>query len=484
MIHFKIISRIIGLLLLIEAFFMTGAFTLSLYNEEHITTAYLYTLAATIGAGSLFLYFGRGKERNISRKDGYIVVSLCWIIFSIFGSMLYIFSGYIPSVTNAFFETMSGFSTTGATILDNIEALPASLLFWRAMTHWIGGLGIVFFTVAILPIFGMGDIHLFAAEATGPIHGKLHPRISVTARWILTIYISLTIINAICLKLAGMNILDSVCHAMSTMATGGFSNKQASIEAYNSPTIEYITTLFMFLGGTNFSLLYLTIFKGKFAELFRDSEFKCYANIILIATIGIMAGLLLTNSLNIEKAFRDSLFQTVSTVTTTGFCTTDYMTWHPLLWLIISTLMYVGACSGSTTGAMKCVRVSILGRVMMNEFKRIVHPNAIIPVRMSHKIISAPVQSAILAFTVLYIGVVMVGVFVNMAFGLDFMEAYGLSVSCTGNIGPALGSYGPAFSMNALPDALKWFASFQMLVGRLEFFAVLLLLTPMFWKRQ
>jgi trk system potassium uptake protein TrkH len=268
------------------------------------------------------------------------------------------------------------------------------------------------------------------------------------------------------------------------MATGGFSNKQASIEAYNSPTIEYITTLFMFLGGTNFSLLYLTIFKGKFGELFRDSEFKCYANIILIATIGIMAGLLLTNSLNIEKAFRDSLFQTVATVTTTGFCTTDYMTWHPLLWLIISTLMYVGACSGSTTGAMKCVRVSILGRVMMNEFKRIVHPNAIIPVRMSHKIISAPVQSAILAFTVLYIGIVMVGVFVNMAFGLDFMEAYGLSVSCTGNIGPALGSYGPAFSMNALPDALKWFASFQMLVGRLEFLAVLLMLTPMFWKRQ
>lgn len=484
MIHFKIISRIIGLLLLIEAFFMTGAFALSLYNEEHIITAYLYTLAATVGAGSLFLYCGRGKERNISRKDGYIVVSLCWIIFSIFGSMLYIFSGYIPSVTNAFFETMSGFSTTGATILDNIESLPASLLFWRAMTHWIGGLGIVFFTVAILPIFGMGDIHLFAAEATGPIHGKLHPRISVTARWILTIYISLTIINAICLKLAGMNLLDSVCHAMSTMATGGFSNKQASIEAYNSPTIEYITTLFMFLGGTNFSLLYLTIFKGKFGELFRDSEFKCYANIILIATIGIMMGLLLTSVPNVEKAFRDSLFQTVATVTTTGFCTTDYMGWHPLLWLTISILMYVGACSGSTTGAMKCVRVSILGRVMMNEFKRIVHPNAIIPVRMSHKIISTPVQSAILAFTVLYIGVVMVGVFVNMAFGLDFMEAYGLSVSCTGNIGPALGNYGPAFSMNALPDVLKWFASFQMLVGRLEFFAVLLLLTPMFWKRQ
>lgn len=484
MIHLKIISRILGLLLLIETLFLTITFGVSLYYEEHITTAYISTLAATLACSSLLLYLGRGKERNISRKDGYIVVSSSWIIFSVFGSMPFIFSGYIPSVTNAFFETMSGFTTTGATILDNIEQMPPSLLFWRAMSHWTGGLGIVFFTVAVLPIFGMGDIHLFAAEATGPIHGKLHPRISVTARWILTIYISLTIIGIISLKLAGMGIFDSVCHSMSMIATGGFSTKQASIEAYNSPLIEYIVTLFMFLGGTNFSLLYLAIFKGKFSDLFRDSEFKCYVNIILIATAGIAIGLLLTAAIDVEKAFRDALFQTVATVTTTGFCSTDYMMWHPLLWLIISVLMYIGACSGSTTGAMKCVRVAILGRVMINEFKRIVHPNAVIPVRMSHKIIATPVQSAILAYTVLYLGVVMAGVFVNMAFGLEFMEAYGLSVSCTSNIGPALGSYGPAFSMNALPEVLKWFASFQMLVGRLEFFAVLLMLTPMFWRRQ
>jgi trk system potassium uptake protein TrkH len=484
MIHLKIISRILGLLLLIETLFLTTTFGVSLYYEEHITTAYISTLAATLACSSLLLYLGRGKERNISRKDGYIVVSSSWIIFSVFGSMPFIFSGYIPSVTNAFFETMSGFTTTGATILDNIEQMPPSLLFWRAMSHWTGGLGIVFFTVAVLPIFGMGDIHLFAAEATGPIHGKLHPRISVTARWILTIYISLTIIGVISLKLAGMGIFDSVCHSMSMIATGGFSTKQASIEAYNSPLIEYIVTLFMFLGGTNFSLLYLAIFKGKFSDLFRDSEFKCYVNIILIATAGIATGLLLTAAIDVEKAFRDALFQTVATVTTTGFCSTDYMMWHPLLWLIISVLMYIGACSGSTTGAMKCVRVAILGRVMINEFKRIVHPNAVIPVRMSHKIIATPVQSAILAYTVLYLGVVMAGVFVNMAFGLEFMEAYGLSVSCTSNIGPALGSYGPAFSMNALPEVLKWFASFQMLVGRLEFFAVLLMLTPMFWRRQ
>ncbi|MBQ7361951.1 MAG: TrkH family potassium uptake protein [Bacteroidaceae bacterium] len=484
MIHPKIISRIIGLLLLIETFFLSGAFAMSLYYNEGISMAYVYTLLATMACASVLLYFGRGKDRNISRKDGYIVVSTSWIVFSVFGSMPFIFSNAIPSVTNAFFETMSGFTTTGATILDNIEALPPSLLFWRAMTHWMGGLGIVFFTVAVLPIFGMGDIHLFAAEATGPIHGKLHPRISVTARWILTIYISLTIIGAFALYLGGMNVFDSVCHSMSTMSTGGFSTKQASIAAYNSSTIEYITILFMFLGGTNFSLLYLSIFKGRFSDLFRDSEFKCYVNIVLIATVGITVGLLMTTSIGVEKAFRDSLFQTLSTVTTTGYCSSDYMLWHPLLWLVISALMYTGACSGSTSGGMKCVRVAILGRVMINEFKRIVHPNAIIPVRMSRKIITSPVQSAILAYTVLYVGVVMVGVFVNMAFGLEFMEAYGLSVSCTSNVGPALGDFGPAFSMDALPMALKWFASFQMLVGRLEFFAVLLMLTPMFWRRQ
>ena len=484
MIHFKIISRILGLLLLIEALFMLTALGVSIYYNEHIVSAYIYTIAATIAGGTLLLYTGSGSDRNISRKDGYIVVSLAWIIFSVFGSLLYMLSGYIPNVSNAFFETISGFTTTGATILDNIEELPPSLLFWRAMTHWIGGLGIVFFTVAILPIFGMGDIHLFAAEATGPIHGKLHPRISVTARWILTIYISLTAITATCLTFAGMDIFDAICHAMSTIATGGFSTKQASIEAFNSPLIEYIILIFMFIGGTNFSLLYLTIFKGKIKELISDSEFKCYAGIVIGASLVITTGLILTGTSDAEIAIREALFQVVATVTTTGFCTTDYMGWHPLLWLIISGLMYFGACSGSTTGGMKCVRVTILSKVMTNDFKRIVHPNAIIPVRMSKKIISSPVQSAILAYTVLYLGVVMAGVLVNVAFGLEFMEAYGLSVSCTSNIGPALGSYGPAYSMNALPETLKWFCSFQMLVGRLEFFAVLLMLTPMFWKRQ
>ena len=254
MFHPKIVFRIIGLLLFIEALFLLGSVAVSLYYNEDVVRPLVISVGAMVGAGILLTYLCHGTERNISRKDGYIVVTLCWVVFSLFGTLPYMLTGYIPDFTDAFFETMSGFSTTGATILQNIEELPKSLLFWRMMTHWVGGLGIVFFTVAVFPIFGLSDIHLFAAES-GPMRAKLHPRISVTARWILTIYVGLTIIAAVAMAFAGMGWFDAVCHSMSTIATGGFSTKQDSIAAFNSPAVEYVTTLFMFLGGTNLSLL-------------------------------------------------------------------------------------------------------------------------------------------------------------------------------------------------------------------------------------
>lgn len=484
MFHPKIISRILGLLLFIEAAFLLTSLAVALYYHETIIDTYLYTLAAMVGTGAVLAYIGRGKERNISRKDGYIVVTFCWILFSLFGAIPYYLSGSLPSVTDAFFETMSGFSTTGASVVSNVEALPHSLLFWRAMTHWVGGLGIVFFTVAVFPVFGLGDINLFAAESVGPMRAKLHPRISVAARWILTIYIGLTIIATVSFYLAGMGKFDALCHAMSTVSTGGFSTKQASIATYNSPLIEYVVTLFMFLGGVNLSLLYLFFFKARFGDLLRDSEFRVYAGSVLLFTVLITVGLFFTTPMGVEESFRTSLFQVVSMQTTTGFATSNYVLWQPILWLMISAIMFLGACSGSTSGAMKCARISILGRVMFNEFKRILHPNAVIPVRMSGKIVPSSVQSAILAYTVIYVATVVVGVFVNMTFGLDFLDAYGLSVTSVGNVGPALGHYGPMDSFSTLPALVKWFCSFQMLVGRLEFFAVLLLLMPAFWRRQ
>ncbi len=483
MFHPKAIFRIIGFLLLFEALSLLSSVPVALYYGEP-TEYLLLSVAAMVVSGSFFAYVCRKAGRNVSRKDGYIVVTVIWIIFSLFGSLPYMLSGYIPSFTDAFYETMSGFTTTGSSILSNIESLPRSLLFWRSLTHWIGGLGIVFFTVAVFPIFGLGDMHLFAAESVGPMRAKLHPRISVTARWILTVYIGLTVIATVAFYAAGMGWFDSLCHSMSTVSTGGFSTKQASIAAFGSPLIEYVTILFMFIGGVSLSLQYLLIFKGRIKELFRDTEFRTYLMFVLFFTAIISVGLFLTTTMTAEWSFRTALFQVVSIQTTTGFATVDYTLWSPLLWLMLCGLMFVGACSGSTSGAMKCVRVATLFKVMWNEFKRIVHPNAVLPVRMARKIIPTSVQSAILAYTVIYFFMVIVGLVVNMAFGIDFLNSFGLSVASVGNVGPALGNYGPMDSLALLPAGVKWFCSFQMLVGRLEFFAVLLLLTPIFWKRQ
>ena len=484
MFHPKVIFRVIGMLLFIEALFILLCVGVALFYNENTVQPLLSSAGIVALVGAVLVMLCKGGERNVSFKDGYIVVSLCWVVFSLFGTLPYMLSGSITNFTDAFFETMSGFSTTGATILEDIEALPNSILFWRMMTHWVGGLGIVFFTVAVFPMFGLNDMKLFSAESVGPMRSKLHPRISVTARWILTIYIALTIMCAVSLNIAGMGWFDSICHSMSTIATGGFSTKQASIAAFNSPAIEYVITFFMFVSGVNLSLLYLAIFKFKLMTLLRDTEFKTYLIIVSVFTIAIGAGLFFTTDAGVEGSFRESIFQVVSLQTTTGFATANYATWMPLLWLLLCALMFFGACSGSTSGAMKCIRISILFKVVWNEFKRIVHPNAVIPVRMSKRVIPTAVQSAILAYTVIYIFTLVAGLFVNMAFGIDFLDSFSLSVASVGNVGPALGNYGPMDSFATLPDGVKWFSAFQMLVGRLEFFAVLLLFTPVFWKRR
>ena len=484
MFHPKIIFRVIGYLLFLEALAITSCLGLSLYGGESIVMAYVWTLLILLGAGALLLYLGRGAKKGVSRKDSYVVVTLCWLIFPAFAALPFYFSGYMSSMTDAFFEAVSGFTTTGASVIDNLEEYPPSLLFWRSLTQWIGGLGIVFFTVAVMPVFGKGNMPLLAAESVGPIRTKLHPQVAVTSRWILMIYLCLTVASVVSLDLAGMNLFDAVCHSMAAVSTGGFSTKQASIAAYQSPSIEYVVTLFMFLGGTNFSLLYMLLIKRRPGELFKDGEFRTYLKIIVVFTFILSVGLFFTTSMNVEEAFRNAIFQVVTILTTTGFCTLDYMTWMPLLWLMVSFLMYLGACTGSTTGGIKCVRIRLLGRIIANEFKKIMHPNLIAPVKLGNKVIQDRVMTSIVAFILIYLGVVAVGLTVNMAFGLNFIEAYGLSLTSVGNVGPGLGFFGPANTMSSLPDVLKWFSCFQMLVGRLEFFAVFVLFTQAFWKKQ
>mgnify|MGYP002795598966 FL=1 len=378
---------------------------------------------------------------------------------------------------------MSGFSSTGATILDDIESLPHGILFWRSMTQWIGGLGIIMFTIAVLPIFGVSGLQVFAAEASGPTHDKVHPRIGITAKWIWSIYAGITALLVGLLMLGGMDWFDSICHAFATTGTGGFSTKQASVAYYNSPYIEYVISIFMFISGINFTLLLLFV-NRKFKKFISNAELKFYFGSVVLFTAVIAIVLYYTSPMGMEESFRKSLFQVISLHTSTGFATDDYMQWTPVLWGLLTIIMLMGACAGSTTGGLKCIRMVILTKVSRNEFKHILHPNAILPVRINKQVISPSIVSTVLAFCFIYIAIIVIGTLLMMAMGVGAEESMGCVISSIGNMGPGLGETGPAYSWNALPDAAKWLLSFLMLLGRLELFTVLLLFTPDFWKRN
>lgn len=441
----------------------------------------------TTASGLVFLLAGRKnghKEFSMTRRDGYIVVASSWLLFSVFGSLPYLISGYITGFTDAYFETISGFTTTGATIIKDVEILPHGLLFWRSLTQWIGGLGIVFFTVVVLPVFGVGETQLFAAEAIGPRRGKLHPRIGVSGRWILTVYLIITILCTVALKCCGMSLFDSVNHALCTAATGGFSTKNASIAYFNSRSIEYVITIFMFLSGINYGLLFFVAFKGKVRKLLEDTEFKWYVLVILLFTAIVGISLFISTPYDAADSLRNALFHVTAIITTTGFTTTDYTLWPPFIWMIIGLCMYMGACAGSTSGGMKAIRLAILIKTMRNEFHRILHPNAVIPVRINGKVIPQSTRQSVLTFSIFFLALVFFGWFFYLAIGVDITDAYGTSLSCLSNIGLTIGDHGCNIPWDDMPTLGKWFSTFLMVIGRLEIFAVLLLLTPSFWKHR
>ncbi len=483
MINLKMIYRIIGFLLLIEAVMLLVCSGVAFFYKGDDLMSFLYSAGLCVCVGSLLLAIGRKSERYLGRRDGYVIVTVAWLAFSIFGMLPFYLSGYIPSITDAFFETMSGFTTTGASILNDIERLPHGLLFWRSMTQWIGGLGIVFFTIAVLPIFGVGGIQVFAAEASGMAHDKVHPRIGVTAKWIWSIYAGMTGALIVLLVFGGMDVFDSICHAFTTTSTGGFSTKQSSVAYFDSPYIEYVIAIFMFFSGTNFTLL-LFLVSGRFKKFFSNAELKWYLVSVVILTLAIAVGLYFLNSMEGEEAFRKSLFQVVSLHTSTGFATADYMTWAPVLWGILTVIMLMGACAGSTTGGIKCIRLLILAKISRNEFKHITHPNAVLPVRVNKQVISPSLRSTILAFTFLYAFILIVSTLSLMFMGMGMVESLGCSISSLGNMGPGLGYFGPANSWYDVPTAGKWVLSFLMLLGRLEIFTVLLLFNSSFWRKN
>lgn len=432
----------------------------------------------------------------MNKREGYIVVTLGWVAMAISGAIPYMVTNVIPTFTSAFFETMSGYTTTGATILNDIEIVPKGVLFWRSTTHWIGGMGIIVLAIAILPLLGIGGMQLFAAEAPGPSADKLHPRITDTAKRLWLIYFGYTVAETILLKVAGMSFFDAINHAMSTLSTGGFSTKNASVAYWNDrPIIQYIIIVFMFLAGTNFVLSYYA-FKGRVQKAIQDEELKLYFKFIALFTIIVSLIIYFKADLALstidhpmvwgkaESAFRHGLFQVLTVITTTGFITADYTLWTPFLVVFFFGIMFLGGSAGSTSGGVKVMRHLILIKNGFLEFKRALHPNAVLPVRYNKKAISGDIVFNILGFFILYMLSFIVGALVFSMFQIDFQSAIGLSASSLGNIGPALGNFGPVNNYAALPPLAQWWSSFLMLIGRLELFTVLILFTPFFWRNR
>ena len=383
MVNFRIISKIIGSLLFLESFFMAICLAMTFYFHEDDVMAFMTSTLLTFGSGCIFLFFGHNAENSLSRRDAYVVVTAAWLVFSFFGMFPFIIHGCITNITDAFFESTSGFTTTGASIIDDVEILPHGILFWRSLTQWIGGLGIVFFTIAILPSLVGGSVKVFAAEATGPIRSKMHPRLSTSAKWIWSIYLILTLACGLSYWAAGMNWFEALNYSMTTTATGGFAIHNESTEYFHSPTIDYISITFQFLSGINFTLLYISIIKMRVKTLFTNSEFKLYLGIVAGATLWIMYLLLTRMNYDIEHAFRSALFQVVSFITTTGMFNEDAGTWPHITWVILGVVMYLGACAGSTSGGFKCIRGVMLLKVIRNNFRQILHPNAVLPVKIN-----------------------------------------------------------------------------------------------------
>lgn len=479
--NLKLIIRILGFLIFGEGIALLISLFVSLFFSSPDLSSFIITSVITLVIGGLLLGFTRNTVKDIGKREGFFIVAFSWVTFSFFGSLPYIISGSIPNFTDAFFETISGFTTTGSSILTDIETLSQGILFWRSFTQWLGGMGIIVLSLAILPVFGIGGIQLFTAEYPSPTLEKISPKIRQTAKTLWLIYTLFTLLETILLWIGGMTFFDAINHSLTTMATGGFSTKQAGITYWNSPFIQYVIIIFMFFGGTNFTLFYI-IFKSKFKTVFKDEEFKYYSFFILGFTLCVFTGLLLTTSIGIEKAFRDSLFQVVSIITTTGFITADYLSWKPVLIMLIFALFFFGGCAGSTSGGVKIMRIVLLMKNSYYELHRMIHPNAVIPVKFNKHSVDTKIITNILAFFIFYCFIFAVSTIIFTLFEPDIETSMGAVAASLGNVGPGLGKVGPVENFAHVVPAGKWFLSFLMLLGRLELFTILVLFSPSFWK--
>ncbi len=482
-INYRLIIKFIGILLMILSGFIIVSSVWSVYYDEpQVTRAFFISGSITFVVGLILFFITRSHDqRNIGKKEGYIIVTLTWVSISLFGALPFYVSGAISTYSDSFFETISGFTTTGATILEDIESVSKGLLFWRSLTQWLGGMGIIVLTLAILPILGVGGMQLFIAEAPGTTPNRLHPRIKETAKRLWGIYFLFTLALVFLLKLGGMNLFDALCHSFTTMSTGGFSTQNDSIAGY-SAFIQYIIILFMIIAGMNFSLHYFIV-KGQFDKFLNNEELRFYLRVIGAFALLFTVVVFLLYNIDLESSFRHSLFQVVTIVTTTGFISYDYLQWNDFLWFTLFLLMFTGGCIGSTAGGIKMIRHLILLKNTTLEFKRLIHPLAIIPVRFNGKTIPKEIIQNFLAFFLIFVLIFAAGSAAMTVMGLDFKTAVGSVAATLGNIGPGIGGVGPVENYAFIPLPGKWFLCFLMLLGRLELFTVLLLFSKAFWRK-
>jgi trk system potassium uptake protein TrkH len=480
--NFKVVIKVISLLLILTGLLMLSGIPFSLfYGDDDIMTLIIAAIITSCTGLLAWISTRKSDDRELGKREGYLIVTLGWVSMALFGALPFIIYGAIPNYTDAFFETMSGFTTTGATILEDIEAVPHGLLFWRSLTQWLGGMGIIVLSIAILPLLGIGGMQLFAAEVPGVTKDKLHPRIKETAKRLWGIYVIFTFTEMVLLLVGGMNLFDAINHSFTTMATGGFSTKNASTAHFVSPFIQYVFILFMFFAGMNFTLHYLS-FHGKFSFFKQNTEFRGYLFFIVGATLFITVIHLSEVAFNWEESIRQSLFHVTSLVTTTGYVSSDYEHWAPFSKIIFFAVLFIGGCAGSTGGGIKFVRHSLLFKNSLLELKRLLHPRAVIPVRFNEKSVGPDIISNVQAFFIFYIMIFVFASALLSLLGLDFLTAVGASATCIGNVGPGIGTVGPLNNFAHLPDIAKWILSFLMLLGRLELFTVLIIFSPTYWK--
>ncbi len=485
--HVKAILNILGVMLVflgISMFFSAGW---SIYYSEPDLYAIIKSAFITIGSGAILFVFTRSRNVGLTIRDGYAIVTLAWVAMAIFSALPAYLSGAIPTYTDAFFEAMSGLTTTGASILGHpstnaIENLPHGILFWRSFTHFIGGMGIIVFGIAILPLLGFGGVQLFRAEVAGPVADKLTPRVKQTAKYLWGIYVGIVLLQTIILKFEGMTLFDALCHSFGTMATGGFSTKSASIGYFNSPLIEWTIIFFMFVAATNFSLHFNFISRRKF-RYFEDSEFRFYFGIILVLAMILAVDISYKTYGWNSDAIRHATFTTVSLITSTGFGTENFENWPPLTRTIIFFMLFIGGSAGSTTGALKIIRTMLVIKYLAVEVRRLVYPKGVFPLTIGGRIIPDNVINNTLGFYLFYIFIFIAVAVLFSATGLDVVTSTTASASALGNMGPGLGSIGPSDNWGHFSVMAKWIASFTMLLGRLEIFTVAVIFSKSFWRK-